>query len=376
MASINSENEDSSKTYNSLSSNGAPSSNTLKSLEEKLRGISHIQIDSDSEYYVTSKQISKRGKRYFVDVSSPSKISGSNNIEGLFSRKSDKAKRSSTIKSRSYLSGSSSSDPYKQGVEITDIKHWLAGTVKISAGTPGHIIEPVCFGITEVSIQDNLNEISHIEPTILYGAYNEIDLFNPINFIFLQDSPNKPINQLITFPIVTSDNNQLENYVLNGVIEPFPIRSVISNFSINFPFEPHSTKGAYGNGNLSIFSAGEEVLTVDYYNPQTENMEFFLDEGEPIIMENGKTSVSLGTTMGYFNNNQNSMLPFDDNAVLPRGEKIPNTYTSDLAEVVNRMLRQTEVYVTNNQRASTSGIVYDNATKIGTDSIAFGGMIY
>lgn len=351
--------------------------NNVKNMSKKIaKNIDIIQIEADDDYYSTSKQIEIKNKRHFVDSSVASQVTNADYVTNLFSRETSKKKKAKQQTPRTYLSSSVSSDAYKTGVEITEIKQWVAGLVKISAGSPGHIVEPLCYGVAEASIQSEINSIetNSSNNTITKGAFREIDLFSPTAFISLQESE-KPIDQLITFPIVTSENNQLENYILNGIIEPFPIRPVISNFSINVPFEPQGVRGAYGNGNMSTYMLSDEVLSVDYYDPKENNETFFLDEGEPIIMSNGTVTASVGTTIGYFNITQNYMLPFEDK-VPPRGEELSSTYSSDLVNVVLKMLRQSEVYVTNKQRSSTSGFVYDGATKIGTDSIAFGGMLY
>ena len=355
----------------------ASSQTSVKTMGKKIaKNIDVIHIESDDDYYSTARQIEIRNTYHFTDATIASQISGSNNVANLFSLRPPQKRKATSQTSRNYLSSSISSDAYKTGIEITEIKQWIAGLVKISAGTPGHLIDPLCYGIAEASSQASLNSIESDNElnAVARGAFKEIDLFDPVAFISLQEDE-KPIDQLITFPIVTSDNNQLENYILNGIIEPFPIRPVISNFSINVPFEPQGVRGAYGNGNMSSYMLSDEVLSVDYYDPKEINDTFFLDEGEPIIMSNGKVTASIGTTIGYFNIAVNRMLPFEDK-VFPRGEELSTTYTTDMLSVVNRMLRQGEVYVTNKQRSSTSGFVYDGATKIGTDSIAFGGMKY
>jgi len=351
--------------------------NNVKNMGKKIaKNIDVIQIEADDDYYSTSKQIEIKNKRHFVDSGIASKLSTSELVSNLFSRPAATKRKATQQTDRTYLSSSVSADAYRTGIEISEIKQWVTGLVKISAGTPGHIINPLCYGIAEVGVQNEINSIENDNAlnVIERGAFREIDLFNPLTFISLQESE-KPIDQLITFPIVTSDNNQLENYILNGIIEPFPIRPVISNFSINVPFEPQGVRGAYGNGNMSTYMLSDEVLSVDYYDPKENNETYFLDEGEPITMSNGATTVIVGTSIGYFNITQNYMLPFEDK-VPPRGEELSSNYPADLAGVVSRMLRQGEVYVTNKQRSSTSGFVYDGATKIGTDSIAFGGMLY
>ena len=169
-----------------------------------IKDISFITIDCDESYFSTKEQIRIKDTSYFVDRSIARAISGSANVAGLFGRGQTKIKPSIAQKGHNYLSSSVNLDSYRSGVEISNFNHWIAGTVKISAGTPGHLINPLCRGVSEVSI-------------VSKDYYTEIDIFNPIYFIDLQEE-DKPIDNMITFPIVTNDSNQLENYILNGII--------------------------------------------------------------------------------------------------------------------------------------------------------------
>ena len=200
-------------------------------------------------------------------------------------------------------------------------------------------------------------------------VYHEIDVFDPVRFISSGGDP-----AILAYPIVTSDANEAENSVLNGVIEPFPIRPVISNFSVNHPFEPHSTWGEYGNGNSTRMFGSDEVLTVDYYEPGRVDVAPFLDAVDLIALEDTSKSLVIGPAIGYLSMERKTMAPFED-GVFPRGMKPSVTYTDDLVTALEAFKPGGTGYVSDKQRAATSGFVYDN-TPMGTDSIAFGGLLY
>jgi len=248
---------------------------------------------------------------------------------------------------------SSSIDSYKNGVEIIKESDWTAGLAKITAGTPGHLRDMTSFGMPTFGISED-------------SFYKETDIFDPLRFI-----ESDPVN--LIFPIITSDTNQAENYVLDGVIEPFPIRPVIGNFSINFPFEPRSFRGDVSEGNSNAVFANDQVLSVDYYLPDRQNRTPYLDAVDLITISTGIGSASVGPTIGYFILENNRVPAFED-IVYPRAS-IPANYDSDLLNAVNRMKSGGTTYINRKQKSATCGTVYDNAYQ-GTDSIAFGGLLY
>lgn len=345
--------------------------------------VSFIHIESDRNYYNTDQQVRIKNTSYFVDHAKPSLTTGSTEAGGFFSYKpsvkdklpyvSTAYPTGSTVKdasgaSRKILStnidffASSSLDYYKNGIEIREDKHWTAGLSKITAGTPGHLLENYAFGVSDSSI---------IDP----DKYIEIDVFDPVNFVEVGD-PN-----LFTYPIITSDANQTENYILNGIIEPFPIRPVISNFSINFPFEPHSYSGQFGNGNTARNRdvSSDQVMSVDYYTPKVKNRSVYLDAVETIMLSNSDSTVtaSVGASNGYIMTDFNALQPFEDVIHLidefPSGSRSSGQGLFSLLE--RRQPNGEETYVSKKQKSATAGFVYDNA-EAGTDSIAYGGLLY
>ena len=122
--------------------------------------IEYINIDCDSNYFDTKEQIKLRNIHWFMDASDARQLSGSNQVFGLFSRErisKDKQIYNSPVyptssivldasgTDRNILSPnidyytSSSLDAFRNGVDITQEKHWTAGLVKITAGSPGHL---------------------------------------------------------------------------------------------------------------------------------------------------------------------------------------------------------------------------------------------
>jgi len=268
-------------------------------------------------------------------------------------------------------------DQFRQGVEITN-PNYTRGLVKIYAGTEGHIIVPTCYGINERNI-------------ISINPYKEIDYFSPVDYIKAQE-PGVNIADVITFPIITSDNDQQENYTFNGIIEPLTIRAAASFFSIEFPFESRSIKGSIMGGNVNVAnSTSDQVLTVDYIqNKLTQKNQayitnrWFLDSSQQTIsLLSGSTSTPiplLGT--GYINYMLNSILPFNDAEAYLASmginvQKHGNGGIDDtIAKTFLQMSSSTGNYIPPNKKSSTTGFVYDNIGIAGTDSIAFGGMTY
>lgn len=265
-------------------------------------------------------------------------------------------------------------DVFRQGVEITQEKHTI-GSFKISAGTPGHIVRPVAYGVNQLDI-------------ISTGSFVEIDNFDPVKYVYAQQ-PGVDLSTIITFPIVTSDNDQQENTLLNGIIEPLSIRPVISFSSIEFPFESHAFRGDMMAGNIEPFRFGSDrVLTVDYVprklvsdnNSQTRmafvNNEFYLDAFE--IIKSGSSTPRQ--SIGYYNDESNYVDSFIDSNKYDYLKNLGLTEEklgSDMFVLFRDILTgSTDNYVPPGKKSGTAGFVYDNIGYAGTDSIAFGGLTY
>ena len=248
-------------------------------------------------------------------------------------------------------------DQFRHGVEITQEEHTV-GTFKISAGTPGHIVNPNSYGI------NNLDIISE-------DSYFELDYFNPVTYISAQGIGTLPEN-VITFPIVTSDINQMENYLLNGIIEPLTLRSIFSFYSIEAPFYSHTTKGAVMGGNSDPRTAASDlVLTVDN-SFDAKNDSWYLDAFEHM----GAGGV-LFQWIGYVNNNAEKVEPYVDSATYLRQLGIKSeTHGDDMVQVFTYMTGTTGNYIPPGKRSAVAGFVYEGNASVCTDSLAFGGLSY
>lgn len=341
-------------------------------------GIDVLNIDSNGNYFNTQEAVSQKNKTWFSDRFTQSQVSGSNKAAFFFSQEqvqrdkevfnSEKYVTSSTVidssgNSRDVLSGdndyyaSLTNDIYRSGVEITQFKHWAAGVVQITAGTPGHLREKTLYGVSDTSIAGP-------------DTYTEIDVFDPLAYVGGYDQ--------FSFPILTSDCNQIENTILNGIIEPFAIRPVISNFSTYFPYEPYSQNASLQSGNESPVRSSDSVVSVDYYEPERLNRAWYLDAWYQITLEAGDTPLTSGSLgqSGYLNLDANYLMPFED-VVCPRNiPPVTSSYDLNLAEVIARMTGSGgTTYIRQKQKSATCGFVYDNAFE-GTDSIAYGGLLY
>jgi hypothetical protein len=347
--------------------------------------IDFLNIDSDNTYFDTKRQVIKRETHYFQDVSIASLLSGSNTAIGLLQNNRPRIKNQqnfntypdSISNSSSYPTGStikdssgsdrkilsaandylvsSSVDAYRQGTEITEEKHWTAGVAKISAGTPGHLFDESRYGVPRF-------------PILSADKFYEIETFNPVKFVETGGDYRQ-----FTYPIVSSDRNLEENFILDGIIEPFPIRQVISNFSINFPFEPRELKASMESGNQNKTFSSDLVVSHGYFLPTSENRTWYLDSSDLISLDSQITG-SLKTRIDHFNLDKNYQTPFVD-FIPPRGNTPGLLLTGDLLSAVNAMPPRETSYLNEKQISFSCGFTYDN-NELGTDSIAYGGLLY
>jgi len=248
-------------------------------------------------------------------------------------------------------------DQFRQGVEITQNKHTY-GLVKILAGTPGHIVKPLCLGINEKTI---ISETSYIE----------VEKFEPIKYLQVQEA-GLPIESVFTFPIILNDSDQSQNYDFNGTIEPLSIRPIASFFSTEFPYPFRSFKGSLESGNNDPFLlSNDRVLTVDYWNTM-ENEAWYLDAFEMFDVDG-----SVNSNIGYVNGNLNKIAYFDDSKVYIKTYGInENTSGQDMIDAILAMTSSLDNYIPPGKKSATCGFIFDNGGYAGTDSITFGGLAY
>lgn len=254
-------------------------------------------------------------------------------------------------------------DGYRQGVELTQQKYFDAGLAKIHAGEPGHVLRRNGFGMSTNFRND--------------PRFEELDYFNPTLFLKAQALDSPLLFNIITFPIITSDNDQIENFLFDGVIEPFTIRARASFFNIDVPFEAHEVKGAVMGGNTDATWASDLVQTVYLYDlkQQIPFSDQFADSVAFAEQEAGQGHTS--TIVGFFQHDKAPLAPFADTR-FPRNAPLSMNYDSDMNAAISLMTGSTEGYINLaiGKRSATSGWDYDNNSGVGTDSLTFGGLVH
>lgn len=252
-------------------------------------------------------------------------------------------------------------DGYRQGVELTQQKHFDAGLAKIHAGEPGHVLRRNRYGMDKNFRND--------------PWFEELDYFNPAKFLAAQDIDSPLYWNIITFPIITSDNDQIENYVFDGVIEPFTIRAKASFFSIEVPYEAHEVKGAMMGGNTDTTFASDQIQTVYLYDLKQQIG--FLDQYADAVTFPEDPAASPPLKVGFFLHDKPQLAPFVD-IRYPRNATLSTNYDTAMNAALSLMTGSTEGYINlaTGKRSAPSGWDYDSNSGVGTDSLSFGGMLY
>lgn len=247
-------------------------------------------------------------------------------------------------------------DQFRQGVEITQNKHTI-GNVKIYAGTPGHFVKPLCYGISG-------NEIVGLNSCV------DLDYFNSVSYVSSQVNVLYP-EEVLTFPIVINGNDEVD-FTFNGIIEPFTIRNLADFKSTEFPYEFRTYRGSLESGNDSPFNlSNDQVLSVDYWEIK-ENVSWYLDSYSAI-----DPSGSYFQPIPHANGDLNKISAFDDAKIYIKTFGISEiSMGEDMLNAILIMSSSTSNYVPPGKKTATAGFVFDNTGYAGIDSIAFGGMTY
>jgi hypothetical protein len=228
-------------------------------------------------------------------------------------------------------------DGYRQGVELTLQKHYDMGTVKIHSGEPNHVLRQNRFGM----------DVRHYEES---HAFMDNEKFNPFRFIQKQEKFSYLYDDIFTLPFVIGDNDEVTTRNFDGVIEPLTIRDIVGFRSIESPFVAHNVKAniaGFDDPNLGAC----QIVQVDYFNFNSD-----------IITYDDR---------GYFKYEFTYLKPFSDSQETSTG------FADDELSLALRLMKPaTENFIPENKRSFSAGWDYDGNIKIGTDSIAFGGMTY
>lgn len=239
-------------------------------------------------------------------------------------------------------------DAYRQGVELTSMKHYDAGSFKIFAGEIGHQIKQTTYGN-----QKNFREDSKF--------FSDIARFNPVDFINLEVSFKQVYSN---WPIVVDDYNAESSFDMNGIAEPLTIRSAVMFNNLEHPFNYHSVKGTLMLGNESPFNNVDLVSPISTFDIRVKHSEFYDD--------------------GYFDNYDAVTTPFND-IQLTKDFLLSSSVSVDIYNALsqtyvsgttNMNYTTSDQYIHYNEISATTGFIFDDVQGVGTDSITFGGLVY
>jgi hypothetical protein len=243
-------------------------------------------------------------------------------------------------------------DAYRQGVEITNITHFDAGMFKIHSGEPMHRLHRSTFGQGS-SFRDTTQ-------------FDDISKFELKKYPNVYDLSLPQLTGTLNIPTVTTSTNIPVNYVVDGVAEPFTIRSRSAYKNIDIVFDPLGLKGEFGNGNTDRTNSTDNVVTI-YENSTTYGGISHVDEIDLV-----NNSIPADTLIYV---ERVLITPFSDQRLLCNTTS-STVYDSNMIAALSMMTGSTENYLNSSQRSATCGWTFDTTGKIGTDSIAFGGMTY
>lgn len=212
-------------------------------------------------------------------------------------------------------------DGYRQGVEITNERHYARGFIKIHSGEPGSRL-----------LKSNL------------GSNN-----NTSNDVFFEEA-----NTL-------AEKFKDDNFVYNGVLEPLVIRDVVS-FKVNQKDVIHSLKATLQSGNEGM-NIGSDIIVDSFINLKTFEFIPFSDE----FRINNFTNNNLQSFDMHGENDEirtTTSSPYVDQNI-PTLEGITINSLSTYVELNNN---------SSLKRFTVSG--WDFESGLGTDSITFGGLTY
>jgi hypothetical protein len=237
--------------------------------------------------------------------------------------------------------------PFHQGIELRSMRGYVAGYAKILSGEPGHRLSRTSFG-QDVVYNDVL-------PQVYNTSFTDGEVFDPI----------KHVKNELSYPfsIKNSGDQMLGPYgSILATMEPLTIRDVAGLRSTYFPYEAHGVWGLVGNGNESHTRSSDFVVS-------TSQIKF---GGNIPFLDRNETDSYGKPGNGIFFWEKNRILPFVDT---DNNQIVKNLLSGPITNVTNELNYRDNGYVPDGYVSHTTGFVYDG-TKLGTDSLAFGGMTY
>ncbi len=241
-------------------------------------------------------------------------------------------------------------DHLRQGVEIRNDRDRYGGNLKISAGTTDHELEHVVIG----------QALPYLE------GYSFAEMERMVPCLVLSGATNLSQTEL--------DSNILDEFQLNGVLEPFNIRDVAALSSIEGNRPAHAIKGHLQSGNENPLDGSTDVITqfVELKPPPIETG--YLESNSNFSSEFVSGSATI-VVPGPFLPIEQIINPYSDTARL----RPALLTTSSMSRAMIKVLSSGSQNSVANEllplghNSSGAGWTFENMP-FGTDSIAFGGL--
>lgn len=210
-------------------------------------------------------------------------------------------------------------DQFRQGVELTQTKHYAQGMVKIHAGFNGQT------GV-------------HTVPTFVYGQTQKVFLDETYHCDVLPTSPATYVNESVSLTdYVVDKGTDLDVHVdiFDGVIEPFHIRDVVA-LRREFKGIERKVCAALGEGNVKDRDSSDVYVEVVRFDD--------LYVGSAAMRDNVDTTGGLVTVVESGSTSTRRASPFKENYP-PKGVIMSAKMERDLVGALSRMSPATENYV-------------------------------
>lgn len=243
-------------------------------------------------------------------------------------------------------------DKFRQGVELTQLKHFDAGSMaKIHAGDPGHILKRTTFG-----------DRSFFDRRVVYNDQSDLRAVALVSASIVKTSRSRVTAPFTANPALDASSAFYDALLFDGVIDPLGTNSRAKRLTIDQPIDARGERGALQSGNEEFDGSSDAVATV------------FEQFASGSAYDDLTASTIAWPTAGRARRISTS--PYEDE--LNYGTNVVSESAprdSSMSSALAAMTSSNDNYVPVGFRAMTSGWDYDSNEQ-GTDSIAFGGLTY
>ena len=244
-------------------------------------------------------------------------------------------------------------DKFRQGVELTQLKHFDAGSMaKIHAGDPGHILRQTTYGDRNIfDRRTKYVDRGDLSPSELITA----------NIV-------KTNRTLITAPFTANpaDNESstfYDRFLFDGIVDPLGINSRSERLAVDQPLDPKGEKGALQSGNENREGVSDVVVTVfklfSFGSAFDDTLKSTV--AWPLVGRNPPTALSA--------------FYVDEQSIIANVVSESVAREALMTNALAAMTSSTDNYVLVGFKSAPCGWDHEN-NELGTDSIAFGGLTY